>query len=102
MTEHRLTEVWQERPGEVSYRCSCGLVSKHMEFGPIPICPDDANYHRERLAVAWRTIDKVKAIAERAASAGWRDTQTLTVAEAEGRNAVGEEILRVIESPEAP
>lgn len=40
-TGHRLVEVWQERPGEVSYRCACGLVSKHQEFGPVPLCPFD-------------------------------------------------------------
>ncbi|UYP17720.1 hypothetical protein OED52_13670 [Rhodococcus sp. Z13] len=38
---HRLVEVWQERPNEVSYRCSCGLVSKHQEFGPVPQCPEE-------------------------------------------------------------
>ena len=40
---HRLTEVWQERPGEVSYKCACGMVSKHREFGPVPVCPAIVN-----------------------------------------------------------
>ncbi len=39
VNQHRLVEVWQERDNEVSYRCACGLVSKHQEFGPVPRCP---------------------------------------------------------------
>lgn len=41
MTPHRIVDIWQERAGEVSYRCACGLVSKHQRFGPVPTCPDE-------------------------------------------------------------
>lgn len=40
--EHRIVEIWQERVGEVSYRCACGMVFKHQEFGPVPRCPDES------------------------------------------------------------
>ncbi|MGG7510947.1 hypothetical protein [Plantibacter sp. YIM 135249] len=30
---HTITSIWQERSGEYSYRCSCGLVAKHQPFG---------------------------------------------------------------------
>ena len=37
---HEPTDVWQERPGEFSYRCSCGMHMKHQRFGDWPKCPD--------------------------------------------------------------
>lgn len=37
---HRIDYVWQERPGELSWSCTCGLVSKHQGFGQVPPCPD--------------------------------------------------------------
>ena len=37
--EHRIVDTWQERPYEFSYRCSCGHITKHREFGPVPRCP---------------------------------------------------------------
>ncbi len=38
---HRVVDIWQERPREVSYRCACGFVSKHQPFGPVPRCPEE-------------------------------------------------------------
>lgn len=38
MSGHRIVELWQERPREVSYRCTCGMVSKHQPFGYVPTC----------------------------------------------------------------
>ena len=37
---HRAVYVAQERPGEISWRCSCDLVHKHYPLG-ILRCPDD-------------------------------------------------------------
>lgn len=41
MSEHQPTDVWQERPGEFSYRCSCGMHMKHQRFGTWQGCADD-------------------------------------------------------------
>jgi hypothetical protein len=30
---HAPTRIWQERPGEFSYACACGLIVKHQRFG---------------------------------------------------------------------
>ncbi|ODA90921.1 hypothetical protein ATY41_07595 [Leifsonia xyli subsp. xyli] len=37
---HRIEHVFQERPHEYSYRCSCGFLIKHMPFGGLVECPD--------------------------------------------------------------
>ncbi|WP_152442262.1 hypothetical protein [Rhodococcus ruber] len=42
-------------------------------------------------------LDRVREIADRAASAGWRQTPLLSVDQAEGMNLVGEEILRALD-----
>ncbi|MGV9744611.1 hypothetical protein ACWDTG_06815 [Rhodococcus zopfii] len=56
------------------------------------------------IASAVREIDEMRAqlgrvreIADRAASVGWRQTSLLSVEQAEGMNQVGEEILRALE-----
>jgi hypothetical protein len=39
---HQITRIWQERPGEFSYRCACGTTVKHMPFSPdaVVTCPE--------------------------------------------------------------
>lgn len=39
---HRIEEIWQERPGEWSGRCACGMVHKHQPYGPVRLlCESD-------------------------------------------------------------
>ena len=33
MNDHVPQRVWQERPGEISWRCSCDTVHKHVPLG---------------------------------------------------------------------
>lgn len=33
MTAHRPVHIWQERPGEYSFTCTCGTFNKHIPFG---------------------------------------------------------------------
>lgn len=47
MSTHRIVRIWQERPEELSWRCECGLVTKHARFPgarqvglDVPPCPD--------------------------------------------------------------
>lgn len=39
---HQAVSVWQERPLEMSWKCSCGLIHKHQAFGDLR-CADDAS-----------------------------------------------------------
>lgn len=42
MSGHWIVELWQERPREVSYRCTCRMVRKHQPFGYVPTCPGES------------------------------------------------------------
>ncbi|AGW41726.1 hypothetical protein O159_22860 [Leifsonia xyli subsp. cynodontis DSM 46306] len=43
---HRIKHVFQERPNEYSYRCSCGFLVKHIPFGGPAECPELSNLIR--------------------------------------------------------
>lgn len=42
MSRHTPRHIWQERGGEFSYICSCGMHMKHQQFGEWPRCPAEA------------------------------------------------------------
>lgn len=46
MTEHRPRTAWQERPGGFSWRCDCGLVHKHQNFGEM-VCADEITIYAD-------------------------------------------------------
>lgn len=33
---HIPLRVWTERPGEISWSCSCGTVNKHLQLSHVP------------------------------------------------------------------
>ncbi len=39
--DHTPVRIWQERRGEFTYVCSCGMHMKHQQFGEWPACADD-------------------------------------------------------------
>jgi hypothetical protein len=61
--------------------------------------PDTKVFELAQQAMRYQaTLQHVKRIAEQAAACGWRDLPSQSVPEAEGRNWVGEEILKVLDS----
>ena len=47
---HKICEIWQERPSEISYKCSCGHMFKHQRLGVTLRCPMEpvtAEYYSE-------------------------------------------------------
>jgi hypothetical protein len=32
VSDHTITRIWQEYPGEICYRCSCGTTYKHQRL----------------------------------------------------------------------
>lgn len=41
MTIHKPIRVWQERPGEISWKCSCGASNKHIKLPAELECVED-------------------------------------------------------------
>lgn len=69
MAEHHIVEIHQERPGEWSGVCSCGMHYKHQPFGKVVLYCErniDRSY-RDALKVAyraWRVEREERAAAE--------------------------------------
>ena len=56
--------------------------------------PDELNGQIDRL---YAKLDSIREIAEANAAVGWRDVPSQTCDEAEGRNIVSEQILRILD-----
>lgn len=41
---HQAVQVWQERPLEMSWKCSCGTIHKHQSFGELRCVEDEQEF----------------------------------------------------------
>ncbi|OHD14994.1 MAG: hypothetical protein A2Y38_25610 [Spirochaetes bacterium GWB1_59_5] len=88
-----LLDELDKRDRQIDLLCDALKISKDNTDSATEACTDDALH----LVFTHELLDRIRGIADKAASVNWRRTPKLSVDEAEGMNRVGEAILRALD-----